>query len=626
MRRASWIFVVVVLGAGCVEGMDPGEQPEAVEAISAALTGEDGLANAYAQFKQQFVGNGFDQVFPIGYGFQPALVTETLAGGRRPKGKAQINFAQGRVTATLEDLPSTGSFDLWFVKNVAGSGRTVKPETGDQFVKIGTFTKTTPTGGKSLDLVVGTTKARFDLDLLVVTRKDQHPTASRIAVGARTLFEKRFSRERAGLSLDPVSGTVAKDVETTDQLVGRGAQLFFRETFAGNGRTCGTCHRAERNLTIDAAFIATLPQSDPLFVAENNPALAQLENPQLLRSQGLILENVDGFENPTGKFVMRSVPHTFALNQTNGFAETAFNTPPFAPPDQRLGWAGDGAPGRGTLLEFSLGAVVQHFTKNLARRPGTDFRTPTQEELDALEAFQLFSGRQKLVNALNLGLREARAARGKDLFFGQGQCTLCHEDLSGSTGNFLFNTGVADLTSTILPPDDGFLNGAGGNVFNAPPLLEAADSAPFFHNNSKSTIEAAVNFYTTETFQLAIDGFEIILDDTQQADLAAFLRVVNAAENIRQVRKRVTFIKNNRSTGNTAQLTVALADTRDAIRVLREKSLNQGATNDLATVENILVTAQANPDSERPAFMDQAIIWLNLAKAELFTANPDNLF
>jgi cytochrome c peroxidase len=48
-----------------------------------------------------------------------------------------------------------------------------------------------------------------------------------------------------------------------DPLVAKGRELFFKETFDGNGRTCGTCHRAEDNLTIDAAFIATLPSNDP---------------------------------------------------------------------------------------------------------------------------------------------------------------------------------------------------------------------------------------------------------------------------------------------------------------------------------------------------------------------------
>src|SRR5262245_52118056 len=56
-----------------------------------------------------------------------------------------------------------------------------------------------------------------------------------------------------------------------------GANLFFRGTFGGNGRTCATCHRVNNNLTIDPKFIATLPKTDPLFVAEFNTALKDLE-------------------------------------------------------------------------------------------------------------------------------------------------------------------------------------------------------------------------------------------------------------------------------------------------------------------------------------------------------------
>ncbi len=56
-------------------------------------------------------------------------------------------------------------------------------------------------------------------------------------------------------------------------LADRGRELFFNETFAGNGRTCATCHRAEDNFGLTPNFIATLPANDPLFVAETNPAL-----------------------------------------------------------------------------------------------------------------------------------------------------------------------------------------------------------------------------------------------------------------------------------------------------------------------------------------------------------------
>lgn len=37
-------------------------------------------------------------------------------------------------------------------------------------------------------------------------------------------------------------------------LIAKGRRIFFNETFAGNGRTCGSCHPADNNFTIDAAL------------------------------------------------------------------------------------------------------------------------------------------------------------------------------------------------------------------------------------------------------------------------------------------------------------------------------------------------------------------------------------
>jgi cytochrome c peroxidase len=36
--------------------------------------------------------------------------------------------------------------------------------------------------------------------------------------------------------------------------------------------------------------------------------------------------------------------------------------------------------------------------------------------------------------------------------------------------------------------------------FNIPPLVEAADTAPFFHNNASATLEEAVAFYNSPAF------------------------------------------------------------------------------------------------------------------------------
>jgi len=370
---------------------------------------------------------------------------------------------------------------------------------------------------------------------------------------------------------------------------------------------------------IDPAFIATLPQSDPLFVAENNPALAKLEDSRLLRTRGLIRENLDGFDDPTHKFVERGVPHTLSLGLTNGITN-AFG----GPPDHRLGWSGDGGPGRSTLHEFTFGAIIQHFTKTLARRPGVDFRVPTEEELDALEAFQLFAGRQKASDFTQIFPTDPRAQNGQNLFLGTG-CTFCHTDILGFVDtNSNFDTGVANLTPD-LPSDDGFLT-PGDRTFNVPPLVEAADTPPFFHNNALNTIEDAVGFYFSPTFQASPSSFFIFsqLSTEEQGDLAAFLRVVNSAANIDEVRKRVQYIKKVRSTGNTDLLSFAIADTRDALKVLSAKQLSTDAQKPLTDAEAQLKKALTAADKNRPTMMTKVLGLLDQARAALFTDTPPN--
>jgi hypothetical protein len=193
------------------------------------------------------------------------------------------------------------------------------------------------------------------------------------------------------------------DPEAT--LVARGERIFFEERFQGNGRTCGTCHRAEENFTLSPALIATLPDDDPLFVAEFQPDLAEnFEKPELMRRFGLILENLDGFDDLENRFVLRGVPHVLGLR-----------TSVDSPGGPRTGWSGDGSPGDGTLRSFAVGAVIQHFTKTTNRVAGVDFRLPTEGELDALLAFQLSLGRQQELE-LPLRLRDPGAARGQELF------------------------------------------------------------------------------------------------------------------------------------------------------------------------------------------------------------------
>ncbi len=375
-------------------------------------------------------------------------------------------------------------------------------------------------------------------------------------------------------------------------LIARGEDIFFNETFRGNGRTCGTCHRAERNFGIDAFFIAGLPDDDPLFVAEFNPNLREnFEKPELMRGFGLILENQDGFDDLENNFNLRGVPHVLAQR-----------TSVDSPSGPRTGWSGDGSPGDGSLRSFSTGAVIQHFPLTLNRVDGVDFRLPDDEELDALEAFMLSLGRQEDLQ-LPLPLKDPVVIRGQEIFLDDslGKCNICHVNAGANAivggndlGNANFNTGVEDLpdqparlTGAFVPPDDGFST-PGDGTFNTPPLVEAADTGPFFHNNAIETIEGAVAFYNGDAFNnspsgrilasLDPNGVGIRLDATQVVAVAAFLRAINTLENIREsIDLLQKSMQRSRSSRALDLLERAASETGDGIRVLEGGGLRPEA-------------------------------------------------
>ncbi len=407
-------------------------------------------------------------------------------------------------------------------------------------------------------------------------------------------------------------------------LVERGRTLFFEETFAGNGRTCATCHREEANFALDPAFIATLPPNDPLFVAEFVPALREnFEKPRLMREFGLILENLDGFDDLANRFVLRGVPHTLALGTSVASAQ-----------GPRTGWSGDGAPGDRSLRAFAVGAVIQHFTKRLDRVAGVDFRLPTEAELDALEAFQLSLGRAE-DPALPLALKGTVARRGQEIFLDDalGKCNRCHANAGanasfGNLGNANFDTGVenlpdqpARLTGETVPRDDG-LGTPGDGTFNTPPVVEAADTGPFFHNNAVETLEGAVAFYDGAAFNASPSGRAlggIALDATQIVEVAAFLRVLNALENIRSGRgslesaRRLGLFERKR---NDTLLRGTLVDTGDAIRVLAGGGLHPQAVLDLQRARAAVEAARSSLFARRRQ-LERASAALDAARAQM---------
>lgn len=414
--------------------------------------------------------------------------------------------------------------------------------------------------------------------------------------GARRRAPGLASIAAVALALPLVAAAPRPLAAADEALVERGRYLFTSETFGGNGRTCSTCHRPDNNYTIDPAYVAKLPAGDPLFLAETDPSLAGLDRPKLLRRLALVTVHVDGFDKPG---VPRAVPHLLGLRNS-------MKPRPGGNHAAALGWSGDGAPGKGSLRDFVLGAVTEHMPKSLARRPGVDFRLPSEAELAALGAFLLSLGGDEefdLSDATGLRFASAEVERGRILFNSpaSGPCSECHRNggaLDGDGFNRNADIGVQHrpnppvfIADPEAPADAGFGAGPATKVagrpalgdgrFNTPTLVHAADTVPLFHDNSAGSIEAAVVFYTLATFHRSPEGKarkRVALREKEVVAIAAMLRTLSAMDDIRASNAMLGRALAREPGPGRELVRLAAADTQDAIEVLTKGvSLNRGS-------------------------------------------------
>ncbi|MBO0799561.1 MAG: hypothetical protein J2P31_12135, partial [Blastocatellia bacterium] len=587
--KLTKLIVAAVAIAGAIALILPGSRSLADNGVSLTSTGlgnAETLLARYKQWESESLKKSGEGTLILTLG--PSGIFSTEASDAR--GEARINLRDGTVAIDVRGLGQSEGWDVWIVDNLSGPGSSVLPEAGDSMIKLGTLRH--EKNHALLNMTIDhNLLATLDPDLVVITRAGKNPAENRVLSGNLTLFQELYLSElqghfgrlndkdeqvseekgflarlsdRLGLTASAQIGPIPNPTTAAEKLITQGRNIFFNETFLGNGRTCGTCHREEENLTISPRFIATLPIQDPLFVAETQPALSRnFENPYLLRKYALILENVDGFDDLDNKFVFRSTQHLLAmLPNTLNRAPVGGPGGPGGPGDasraidgactdddapvERTGWSGDGAPvgaftlsdgtshaATGTLRDFAIGAIIQHNTRTLARRPRAsihqplgsfDFRLPTQAELNALEAFQKSLGRREDPDLSTLQLKGAMPSAGQILFNNnEGKCSACHFNAGAGnpplqiggdppvsippgTVNLNKNTGIenipdrpTDQYGTPIPRDGGSGDrpdgncgppqtglcpdgGCGNGTFNIQVLVEAADTPPFFHN------------------------------------------------------------------------------------------------------------------------------------------------
>ncbi|MDD2738640.1 MAG: hypothetical protein PHR94_06870 [Methylomonas lenta] len=650
---------------------------------------------------------GSSQILKLTLGSSKVL-SDTTSKGR---GHFQFNLKTGEVAFQAKGMEA-GQYELWLVDSQNGS---VKPKSGDNMIQLGRFEVADGKGNLETHLERSQLMG-FTMDSLAVSKAGQTPAENLILTGSPDLMHKLYYADKPWLTtaMGSVGQSLPENTAPFDFLlpkvaqadtisdltpvlgakIARGRQIFHSETFAGNGRSCGSCHREDNNFTLDPNYIMTLPQSDPLFVAENNNALADLEDPVLMRKHALIKTNVDG----PSVDIFRSVPHTLAMftsidHEVNdkaadynaaedNFGEAGLGGEfgvglggEFSDDNQfahSTGWSGDGAPGTGSLRDFTLGAISQHMPKTMSRIAGTDFRLPTNEELDDVEAYMLSLGRSKDYPLYQITFKDPLVRAGQELFDtklnpvdGSGQpiegetanCNGCHQNAgarsSTTKANPTRNTGIENMKihpARLLKPDMAYDGGFGTDPaycgpdadsancfgdgrFSTATLIEAADTPPYFHNNAVSTLEEAIAAYNSDAFNTSPGSLSsgksrrVKLDSTQIVAMASFLRTINAIENVRmsnQLANQAKQISNNATARDLVSL--AKEENMDAIEVLKEGKLgnNWSAVQKLEKADYFLRLAQLAPvKTLRTSMLTQALNQQAAARNMIAECNPN---
>jgi cytochrome c peroxidase len=355
-----------------------------------------------------------------------------------------------------------------------------------------------------------------------------------------------------------------------------GERLFVKETFAGNGRTCRTCHSEDTGTVSpkDAEKRFQKDPADPLFLHDGSDDGLGHGISRMIDSATILMTlplppNVKLADDPTATTVVlrRGIP-------------TTINTPALDPILM--------LDGRQPSLEAqAAGAIHDHAQSPL---------TPSTADLHAIAEFQrtkAFFSSPALRNfarggpepGLPQGVTPSEQ-RGRRFFeqvppdpsdgFKPGLCGHCHggpmmnktnefaplffgvpvatgtrfqdvlvsffNDAGNPMREFIFNQGTP-AEAHVFSPDPGralitgVLDGPAFTPPGVPPTFENTDAfkisplrgirntAPYFHDNSAKTLEDVAAHYA-RFFDFVTGGF-ITLSPQDQKDIVAFLKLLD---------------------------------------------------------------------------------------------------
>jgi len=315
-----------------------------------------------------------------------------------------------------------------------------------------------------------------------------------------------------------------------------GEDVFFHETFGGNGRTCATCHDPRNEFTVSPELVRQRFEIDP-----GHPLFRPIDSDDGRGNNYATL-----LDHALFRVTIPLHPNVTLVDASRERTITVWRgVPSIANVELTAPYLQDGR--AATLPEQALGAIGGHMQPS---------RKPTARELDALAAFEnefFYPLRLRALNdasdplpaapGFSMPVPSPAAQRGKASF--DLHCRQCHDgELANRprdpAASHFANAFVSDANALNLPlfrlafkqpdgtsietvsPDPGRAALTGDlrdlNVFDTPSLRGLKHTAPYFHDNSANTLEEVIDHYNSH--------FQMQISFSERDDLIAFLEIL----------------------------------------------------------------------------------------------------
>ena len=357
-------------------------------------------------------------------------------------------------------------------------------------------------------------------------------SSGRVAVSAALLWSPLVLSGAAGpVAPDDAGGNVPR--RASYEL---GHEVFFHETFGGNGRTCATCHDPRNEFTVSPELVQQRYAADP-----GNPLFRPIDS-----DDGAGRDYTTGLTRAVFRVTIALHPSIILLDDPKRRTITVWRGVPAVDNVDLTGpYLQDGR--AATLQEQALGAIRGHMEAT---------RRPLDKELDSLKIFEGELYYPLKLRSLeddtdpvpkppgfSVPLQSPAAIRGKAVF--DLHCRTCHDGetfdrpadpaASRFANVFVSDANVPDFPMlhlgfvqpdrSIIPaytPDPGRAAITGDirdlNAFDTPSLRAVKQTAPYFHDNSAATLQQVVDHYN--------DHFQFHITRQQAEDLISFLELL----------------------------------------------------------------------------------------------------